>query len=357
MSAQSETPSILDNVRPTLRVLHSPGPPARVVQHPVRDGRLGLVGHAGLAPTRFGGSPTRASLRRALRLGVDALEIDVCASADYSLVLHHDTRLPVGLPVADLTLAQLRRVEPGLLTLEDAAEIIGGRARLILDVKARAAAGPLSDWFIRNAGDANAVVCSGRVDVLRYLARAAPGAALWQTFPHIGERSYERVLRVLSGVAAHRGLHALQLVGDLWDVLGRVRANPRHGATTQVIGLPWRRRLPLLLARGRDDFAARGVALHHALVTPELCSVAHELDMTVVAWTVNSPVVARHAAACGVDLITTDDVAGIRRALGARRVTPARVITAHAGALRVSRSRAEPAPRSGPRRPSRGATA
>lgn len=357
MSAQSATRPILNHAPPTLRVLPSPAPGARDVQHPVRDGRLGLVGHAGLAPTRLGGSPTRASLRRALRLGVDALEVDVCASADYSLVLHHDTRLPVGLPVCDLTLAQLRRVEPGLLTLEDAAEIVGDRARLILDVKTRAAAGPLSDWFARNAGGANAVVCSGRIDVLRYLARATPEAALWQTFPHIGERSYERVLRVLSGVAAHRGLHALQLVGDLWDVLGRVRANPRHAATTQVIGLPWRRRLPLLLARGRDDFAARGVALHHALVTRDLCSVAHELDMTVVAWTVNSPAVARHAAACGVDLITTDDVAGIRRALGARRVKPARVITAHGGALRVSRSRAEPARRSGSRRSSRGARA
>lgn len=355
MSARSVTASIADNTRPKLRVLHSPGPAARDAQHPVRDGRLGLVGHAGLAPTRLGGSPTRVSLRRALRLGVNALEIDVCASADYSLVLHHDTRLPVGLPVCDLTLAQLRRVEPGLLTLEDAAEIVGDRARLVLDVKSRAAAGPVSDWLTRNANRVDAVVCSGRVDVLRYIAHATPEAVLWQTFPHIGERSYERVLRVLSGIAAHRGLHALQLVGDLWDVLGGVRANPRH-TTSQVIGLPWRRRLPSLLARGRDDFAARGVALHHALVTEDLCSVAHELDMTVVAWTVNSPTVARHAAACGVDFITTDDVAGIRRALGARRVKPARVITAH-GSLRVSRSRAEPARRSGPQRPSRGATA
>lgn len=354
MSAPLETTSILKNVRPQLRVLHSPAPVACDAQTAVRGRHLGLVGHAGLGPTRIGGSPTRRSLRRALRLGVDALEIDVCASADYSLVLHHDTRLPVGLPVSALTLAQLRRVEPGLLTLDDAAEIIGDRARLILDVKTSAAAGPVSDWFARNAGG-DAVVCSGRLDVLRYLARATPEAALWQTFPHIGERSYERVLRVLSGVAAHRGLHALQLVGDLWDVLGRLRS-PTHGST-QVIGLPWRRRLPSLLARGRDDFAARGVALHHALVTEDLCSVAHALDMTVVAWTVNSPSVARHAAACGVDLITTDDVAGIRRALGARRVKSARVITAHSGVSRVSRSRAEPARRSGSRRPSRGARA
>ncbi|MBV8528387.1 MAG: glycerophosphodiester phosphodiesterase [Candidatus Dormibacteraeota bacterium] len=317
---------------------------------------MGLVGHAGLAPTRVGGSPTRASLQRALRLGVHALEVDLCASADYSLVLHHDTRLPVGLPVRSLTLAQLRRVEPALLTLDDAAEIVGDRTHLILDVKTRAAAGPVSDWFCRRGATPNAVVCSGRLDVLRYLARATPAAALWQTFPDIGERPYEGVLRVLSSVAAHRGRHALQLVGDLWDVLARVSANPAQAAT-QIIGLPWRRRMPLLLERGRDEFAARGVALHHALVTPDLCSVAHELDMTVVAWTVNSPTVARQAAACGVDLITTDDVAGIRRALGARRVRSAQVITAHSGDPRVSGSRAAPARRSGSRRASRGARA
>jgi glycerophosphoryl diester phosphodiesterase len=307
----------------------------------VRDGRLGLVGHAGLASTRVGCSPTRVSLQRALRLGVDALEIDVCASADYALVLHHDTRLPVGLPVKDLTLAQLRRVEPKLLTLDDATEIIGDRAGLVLDVKTRAAAGPVSDWFSHGGRDMDAVVCSGRQEVLRYLSLAAPRAALWQTFPHIGERPYERVLHVLAGLAAHRGRHALQLVGDLWDVLGRVRANPAQAAT-QIIGLPWRRRLPLLLERGRDDFAAAGVAVHHALVTADLCDVAHALEMSVVAWTVNSPAVARRTAACGVDLITTDDIAGMRRALGARRV-------------RASRARG--GRRSGSRRGARGARA
>lgn len=322
-------------------MLHTRAPKRRVERDAIRDTPLGLVGHAGLASTRVGCSPTRVSLQRALRLGVDALEIDVCASADYALVLHHDTRLPVGLPVSDLTLAQLRRVEPELLTLDDAAEIIGSRARLILDVKTRAAAGPVSDWFSHEGSGTGAVVCSGRADVLRYLSRAAPHATLWQTFPHIGERPYERVMRVLAGLAAHRGRHALQLVGDLWDVLGRVRSNPAD-AVTQIIGLPWRRRLPLLLQRGIDEFEATGVAVHHALVTPDLCSVAHELDMTVAAWTVNSPVVARHAAACGVDLITTDDVAGMRRALGA---------------IRVRASRGGRARRSGPRRAYPGARA
>lgn len=242
----------------------------------------------------------------------------MCASADYELVLHHDTRLPVGLPLSHLTLAQLRRVEPNLLTLDDAAEIVGDRTRLIVDVKTRAAAGPVSDWFSSGAATPDAVVCSAKLEVLRYLSRAAPHAPLWQTFPDIGERHYERVLRVLSSVAANRGRHALHLVGDLWDVLGRVHTTPAHAAA-QFIGLPWRRRLPTLLARGQSEFDAAGVAVHHALVTPDLCAVAHQLDMTVVAWTVNSPTVARHAAACGVDLITTDNVTAVRRALKSRR--------------------------------------
>jgi hypothetical protein len=36
--------------------------------------------------------------------------------------------------------------------------------------------------------------------------------------------------------------------------------------------------------------------------------------MTVVVWTVNSGPVAHHAAPCGADLITMDDVVGVRRA-------------------------------------------
>lgn len=300
--------------RPRLRVLRSAAP----VRPKTRQRRLGLIGHAGLAATRIGGAPTRASLRRALRLGVDAIEIDVCASADASLVLHHDTRLPVGLRVADLTLEQLRRLDGELLTLEDALEVIGDRTRVIVDVKTRAAAGPVSDWFGGAGSTVDAVVCSGRTDVLRYLARSTPGAAIWQTFPDFGELPHERVLRVLSSVAAHRGHHARHLAGDLWNVLGRAHKSPRHAAG-QLAGLPWRTRLPSLLESARGDFGAGGIAVHHALLTPELCAVAHELGMTVVAWTVNSAPVAHHAAACGADLITTDDVVGMRRALGRRR--------------------------------------
>lgn len=279
---------------------------------------MGLVGHAGLATTRVGCTPTRATLERALRLGVDALEVDVCATSDYELVLHHDSCLTVGLPISGLTLTQLRRVAPNLLTLDDAAQIVGDRTRLIIDVKTRGAAGPVADWFSSGAATPDATVCTARTEVLRYLSRAAPQAPLWQTFPDLGERPYERVLHVLANVAAHRGRNALELVGDLWDVLARVRTNPAHAAL-QFIGLPWRRRMPELMTRVRTDFDAAGVAVHHALVTPDLCAVAHELDLTVVAWTVNSPAAARHAAASGVDLMTTDDVAGMRRALRKRR--------------------------------------
>lgn len=321
MSTQSPITSTAIDARPRLRVVNSSRPSKRAVKRRDPARRVGLVGHAGLASTRVGCTPTRASLGRALRLGVDALEIDVCATADYELVLHHDSCLAVGLPISDLTLTQLRRVAPTLLTLDDAADIVGHRARLIVDVKTRAAAGPVADWFSRSATTPDAAVCTARRDVLRYLSHAAPRVPLWQTFPDLGERPYQRVLHVLTNVAAHRGRSALQLVGDLWDVLGRVRTNRAHAAL-QFIGLPWRRRLPELMARVRGEFDAAGVAVHHALVTPDLCAVAHELDLTVVAWTVNSAAAARHAASCGVDLITTDDIAGMRRALRSRRTRP-----------------------------------
>lgn len=299
--------------RPKLRVLSSSSRDRSRRAATAHASRVGLIAHAGLAATRVGGAPTRTTLRRAMKLRVAALELDVCASADGELVLHHDRRLPVGLPVADLTLQQLRRVEPGLLTLAEGLEVVGDDAKVIIDVKTGEAAGPLSDWFHHVPTDSRTVVCSSRRDVLRFLTRAAPTATFWQTFPEIGDRAHERVFHVLAGLASHRGRHTRKLVADLWGAASHAR-HPRH-AVTQLAGIPWRTRLPSLLPASRLEFDAGGVAVHHSLITPELCEAARELDMTVVAWTVNSPMVAKRAARCGVDLITTDDVVGVRRAL------------------------------------------
>src|SRR5258706_435998 len=55
---------------------------------------LRWIAHAGLARARPGGTPTRQTLTGAERLRVDWIEIDVCQTADGTLVLRHDLLLP-----------------------------------------------------------------------------------------------------------------------------------------------------------------------------------------------------------------------------------------------------------------------
>lgn len=276
-----------------------------------------LVAHAGLGLHRPGGVPNRASLQRALRLGVDTVELDVCASADRAIVLHHDTRTAGGTPIGDLTLAQLRRLDPDLLTVDDAVQVLEGRVRLVLDVKTPLVVAPLASWLRRCATAAPIFVCSERVETLSAVSRGAPGTALWQTFPRVGARAHERVLRVIAGLCAHRGRDAIGIAGDLADTIAQVRRAPRD-TVARLAGLPWRRLLPELLAPVRTELGACGIAVHHALVTPELCDAAHALDLTVTAWTINDTCIARRVAGCGVDMITTDDVRRIRRAVPSR---------------------------------------
>ena len=90
--------------------------------------RVWVVGHrgaAGLFPEN-----TLASFKRALDLGVDAVELDVLLSADKELVVHHDFRLKLeiartpdgswldrfpGPAVKDLPLAELKTYDVGRL--------------------------------------------------------------------------------------------------------------------------------------------------------------------------------------------------------------------------------------------------
>lgn len=90
--------------------------------------RLSVIGHrgaAGLAPEN-----TLSAFRRALKIGVDAIELDVHVSADNVVIVHHDLTLNPeiartpdgewlsiwkGLPIKDLTLSKLKSYDVGRL--------------------------------------------------------------------------------------------------------------------------------------------------------------------------------------------------------------------------------------------------
>lgn len=287
--------------------------------------RVGWVAHAGLAAYRTGGTPTRDSLSRAVSLGVDWVEVDVCVTGDGRLVLRHDVRLPDGVPLVALTLTELRRADRDLLTLDEAVDAVGSRTRLLLDIKLAAAAPPLGRWLGRRRTTDALAVCTESRSALLSVREQAPRVARWLSLPDVGSRRPEHVACVLRDLSHHR--HPGQMtraLADLARAVAEMRQSPEAGVA-RLCNVPWRVPLPQRLGLLAADVGAAALCVHHWLVTPQLCESAHRLGLPVVAWTINRPHRARQVLGCGVDLITTDDVVGVRD--GLHEATPRRTLT------------------------------
>jgi glycerophosphoryl diester phosphodiesterase len=108
---------------------------------PLRIGHRGAAGHA---PEN-----TLVSIEAAIRIGVDAVELDVQQTRDSQLVIIHDWRVDRTLDgegfVAELTLEELRRMRTRLggqpvPTLAEALECVNGRTGVMLELKVPAIA-------------------------------------------------------------------------------------------------------------------------------------------------------------------------------------------------------------------------
>ncbi len=275
-----------------------------------------VVGHAGLAIQREGGSPTRMHLDDALESGVDRLELDVCASADGVLVMLHDTSLADGRPVEQLELADLRRFDPELLTVDEAVEHLGGRLPILLDLKSARATHLLGGWFRGRRDTADFAACTENLPWLIQLRFAAPSVARWPSYPDIGNRRAHHVQRVVTGLwRSHSSIRGLRRgAADVQRAAMLLRRAPRQ-SLVHLGGLPWRERLPHDIRQASADAAAAGLCVHHGVVSEELVEQAHELGLHVNTWTVNNPFAARIVAESGVDSITTDRVDLVRVAL------------------------------------------
>jgi len=239
------------------------------------------IGHAGLAADRPGGSPTRQTLAGAERLRIDWLEVDVCRSSDGTLLLRHDLALPSGRRVGSVDVAQVRREDPDVLTLDEAAEQLeAGSVPVLVDLKDAADAAAVGDWLAGRGDPQRWAVCTDDRDALLTLRARAPRVARWRGVPR---------------VAPGRG-----------EPLRRIAA------------MTLRSLLPSRLARLAAEVGAAAFTVDRWAITPALCAAARRLDLPVAAWTVNSPGVARRMAACGVDLLTTDRVEEMRAALAAQ---------------------------------------
>jgi glycerophosphoryl diester phosphodiesterase len=216
-----------------------------------------LIGHRGAPRERP--ENTLASFLRALDLGADAVELDVHATRDGVVVVHHDfvpravSSVPalVGRPIAELTAEQLGTFsvsgEP-IPTLADVLDAIASRATVYVEIKGRA---------IEQL-------------VIATIARASrAGSVPVHSFDH---RAVARARSLDPSIAS-----GILLVSYLVE--------PEHA---------------LRAARARDYWQ------EWSMIDEHLVRAVHAAKGRVIAWTVNEAEDARRLAAIGVDGICTD---------------------------------------------------
>ena len=217
-----------------------------------------LIGHRGAQRERP--ENTIASFLRALDLGADAIELDVHATCDGVVVVHHDFVVQ-GRPIADMTAAEvaaLRVAGEPIPTLTDVFDTVGSRATVYVEIKGRAIEQRVIGAIARSS-----------------TARAVP----IHSFDH-------------RAVARARALEPALTSGIL---LVSYLVEPEHA----------------LRAAGARDYWQEWTMIDEHLVR-----AIHGARGRVIAWTVNDPDDARRLAALGVDGICTDQLQLIGPALG-----------------------------------------
>lgn len=218
------------------------------------------IGHRG-APREFPEN-TLAAFERALELGADAIELDVHATADGVVVVHHDPVLGAGTAgawrgrgIETLTWGELQGVEiaPGLTipSIAQVLDLVGARATVYVEIKGR---------------DIH--------DLVADALRDSPAPCAVHSFDH------DAIARMASiAPSIPRGL----LFEEPGDVVDALRA-----------------------ARARDAW------LHWRLVDRALVDVVHAMGGRAIAWTVNSREEVARLASLGIDGICTDDLRLLR---------------------------------------------
>lgn len=227
-----------------------------------RSGPVEIIGHRG--SPRENRENTLPSFKRAFDLGADAVELDVHATRDGTVVIHHDpaTNSRPGdsgrvLVIAETTLASLRDVWIGperIPTLLELLAIVPERRIVYVEVKAH-----------------------GIEEVVVNDIRGSGRTCAVHSFDH-------RVARRVHELAPEITVGILQTS------------------------------YPLDLVRPMRDAAARDLWQHWELIDETLVRRVHADERRVIAWTVNDPAIARRLIDWGVDALCTD-VPGIMRSV------------------------------------------
>ena len=195
---------------------------------------------------------TLPSFAAALWAGADGIELDVHATADGVVVVHHDAQLEGGVSIAGAPWRQVRHAADAagieIPTLSSVCELVGERAELFVEIKGA----EIEDHVIA-------------------VLRAHGGPSAIHSFDH---RAIARLARIDQSLRL--GLLFEDRVPDVAAMLAE------HGA--------------------RDAWP------HYSLVDRPLLEGVHGAGGRVIAWTVNERRDIARLTALGVDGLCTDDV-------------------------------------------------
>lgn len=214
--------------------------------------------HRGGAGTDTHLENTRVALERAVALGVDYVELDVRRCGDGTLVLVHDDWVLVDgspRPLSELTFAEFAARADHFLSLDEALELLRGRARVHLDLKFRSG-GATHEL----AAVARTVEVLGADDVLVTTGRV-------------------RAIRAVRDWSDEHGL--------------AVRAGLTVGGSVAGRPLLEQARLRRAELRPGDRFEAsraNAVVANHWLALAGLARFARRAGLPLVVWTVDDPV-------------------------------------------------------------------
>jgi glycerophosphoryl diester phosphodiesterase len=225
--------------------------------------RPNVIAHRGASGYEYENS--RAAFRRAIMLDADGVELDVHATRDGAIVVHHDPDVPGVGPIASLTLDEVKQVRirngETLPLLQEVLELLGDHD-VWVEVKGLPAAHDRALLAVLDAGPAphRYAVHSFDHRIIRRLGEARPALA--------------------------RGILLSAYLDDSVSALSGV------GATT--LWQEWR------------------------LVDQDLVNAIHAAQCRIIAWTVNEVGDLEHLARLGVDGLCGNYPDRIRVALAAR---------------------------------------
>ena len=219
------------------------------------------IGHKGADAMIAGNTPE--SFDAAVEVGVDMIELDILRGREGKLIVAHDYEDALSRRPMDLTEALDLFLHPPLddVDIDCDLKLAGREAELVGALEGR---GLLE----------RAMVSTQEIESLLKLRQLEPELRLGWTYPKTKRD---------------------------WTQYGWAQPALKAGITAL------RRRYPSILAKRGRELQVQAVWVYHPLITPKAVEVAHELDLELMAWTVDDSKRMRELIDLGVDGICSND--------------------------------------------------